>query len=363
VGFRDFGRHFRRGEVLRGGPLRAALRALLAEDYESAEEALTGLVREDSQDVDGYLGLASLYRRRGEVGRAIQVHQNLLLRADLSDDARLEALIGLAKDFGRGGFVRRAIAAYEEVLVHDSRHRVALRGLLAGLVSEGEYERALSVQNRLARFETSADPDAEVVLLTRMAAAAQADGEADRSRKLLKRALRKNPSFVEARILLGELEAQRGKNKAALAAWRQGAEIGGPSAAAIYPKLTPAFAAVGRSADCELFLRELAHKRPGDAELGIALARVLAHHGDVPGAIGELRRLLHSNPRQLSIRIELGQLLLSDGPYSAGSSQSRQLEASKEYGELLSMLAGATAASPGKLREAFDDSTPHERPE
>lgn len=345
MGFAGLTRRFRRPEVLRGGPLRAALRALLAEDYEQAEAALTGLVREDSRDVDAYLGLASLYRRRGEVGRAIQVHQNLLLRADLGQDARIEALVGLAQDLDHGGFMRRAIAAYDEVLAHDSRHSVALHGLLAALVSEGDHERALSIHSRLARLEKPTDPDAEVALLTGMATSAHARGDADRARKYVKRALRKNPRFALARTLLGELEALRGKNKAALSAWRQVAEAGGSAAAAIYPKLAPAFAALGRSAECESFLRELVSQRPADSDLGIALARLLAQRGDVTAAIGELHRLLQSNPRELRARVELGQLLLSE------SSEKQQAEVSKEYGELLSLL------------EQSGDLTPQERSE
>ena len=75
------------------------------------------------------------------------------------------------------------------------------------------------------------------------------------------------------------------------------------------------------------------------------MARVLAQRGDVPGAISELRRLVESNPRELRARIELGQMLLSE------SSENRQAEVSKEYGELLSVL------------EQSVDLTPHERSE
>lgn len=326
--------------------MRAALRALLAEDYERAEEALTALVREDSRDVDAYLGLARLYRRRGEVGRAIQVHQNLLLRADLTHDARVEALTGLADDFREGGFQRRAVAAFEEVLAHDSKHRGALEGLLAALTDLEDYEPALAIQHRLARLETPDDPDAEVSLLTRMAESAHAEGEADRARKQLKRALRKNPRHLPARTLLGELEALRGKNKAALAAWRQVAELGGKAAASIYPKLASAFASQGRGADHESFLRELSKQRPDDPALGVALARALGQRGDLDAAVDELRRLLDARPRDLTARIVLGQLLLSDG---------RDAEAKKEYGELLELL------DQGESSDHGHDLTPPER--
>ena len=41
---------------------------------------------------DVYLALANLYRTRGEIGRAIHIHQNVLLRQELPEALRREAL-------------------------------------------------------------------------------------------------------------------------------------------------------------------------------------------------------------------------------------------------------------------------------
>ena len=69
-----------------------------------------------STAVEAHLALGRLYRMRGEVGRAIRVHQNLLLRSDLAREHMQTALEDLAEDFRQGGFLQRAIASYEEVL-------------------------------------------------------------------------------------------------------------------------------------------------------------------------------------------------------------------------------------------------------
>jgi lipopolysaccharide biosynthesis regulator YciM len=268
------------------------------------------------------------------------VHQNLLLRADLGQDARIESLAGLADDFREGGFARRAIAAYEEVLAHDSGHVAALRGLLGLLLGLGESERALSIHRRLARLEAPADPDAEVALLTRIAQALHEKGDTNGARKSLRRALRKNARFAPARMLLGELEAERGKNKAALAAWRQVALQGGAGAAGVYPRLASAFATQGKSEKYEGFLRDRVAERPDDCELRIALVRALAQRGAVDSAISEIRLLLETNPWDLNARIVLGELLLANG---------REGEAAKAYGELLEVL------------EKHRDLTPQER--
>ena len=109
--------------------LRQALLALLDRDFDAAEALIARALRSDSDDVEAYIALARLYRSRGEVGRALRIHQNLLLRTDLDARTRTEALAQLGSDFQQGGFLRRAIASFEEVLSRDRRHTGALRAL------------------------------------------------------------------------------------------------------------------------------------------------------------------------------------------------------------------------------------------
>ena len=105
-----------------------ALLALLDRDLERAEEILAAVVRRDSEATWSYLALARLWRERGEVGRAIRLHQNLCLRLDPASALGRAALLDLAADFRQGGFLRRALAAYEELLERDPRCVAALRG-------------------------------------------------------------------------------------------------------------------------------------------------------------------------------------------------------------------------------------------
>jgi tetratricopeptide (TPR) repeat protein len=97
-----FRRWLRGGRGERGDAdtlVRKALRCVLEGELDTAEELLGRAVRIDSDQVDAYLSLARLYRLRGEIGRAIRVHQNLLLRTDIRSGQRDEALLGLAGDF------------------------------------------------------------------------------------------------------------------------------------------------------------------------------------------------------------------------------------------------------------------------
>jgi lipopolysaccharide biosynthesis regulator YciM len=286
-------------------------------------------VREDSDDVDAYLALARLYRARGEIGRAIRIHQNLLLRRDLDEERRVHALEGLAGDFQQGGFLRRAIAAWEEFVARRPRNPAALRALVRLLADAREFPRALDLQRRLARLERSDVRAALAALRLEQAEALRAEGRADEARRTLRKALRLDPRSAEAWIRLGELEAERGKARAALDAWRRVPGLDRRAAPRVYAKLAATYASLGRAREYEAWLRALLEAEPEDAGSRLALARALASRGEVDEAAAQARRVLERDPEHLEALATLGRVLLSEP---------REAEALKSFAELLDAL-------------------------
>src|SRR5574338_1164615 len=84
------------------------LNFLLNEQQDKAIEAFIEVVKVDPQTVELHFALGSLFRRRGEVERAIRMHQNLVDRTDLGTEERLTALYELAQDFLKAGLLDRA---------------------------------------------------------------------------------------------------------------------------------------------------------------------------------------------------------------------------------------------------------------
>jgi lipopolysaccharide biosynthesis regulator YciM len=306
-----------------------ALRRVLDDDLDAAEDILSRVVRSDSDQIDAYLALARLYRRRGETGRAIRLHQNLLLRTDLPASVRDEALLGLAGDFRQGGFLQRAIAAYEEVLDRRPRERSALRALIRLHADVREFPRALELSRRLARVEGRDGRTEEARLLVESAEAAHAEGRSEDARRAIKKALRRDPRDARAWIQLGSLEAERGRGKRALAAWRKVPDVDRRRAAAIYPRLEATYAALGRPREFEEQMRALLEERPADAEARLALARALAARGEAEPAIAEVRAVLEREPENLKAHTALARVLLAEG---------REAEASKAFAEFLDLL-------------------------
>jgi lipopolysaccharide biosynthesis regulator YciM len=309
--------------------LRSALLAVLERDLERAEELLSSAAKVDSEGVEPYLALARLFRMRGEIGRAIRIHQNLLLRRDLSQHHRVLSLADLAADFRQGGFLRRSIASYEEVLAYVPRHVEALRALVRLLSDVHDYDRAIEMEQRLARIEARESSSAEAELLVQKARAAQAEGRNEDARRAIKRALRRDARSAQAWLELGALEAERGRSKAALAAWQRVPGLDPRSGGLVYPRLEAAYAALGKSRDYEAFLRKQLEDRGDDRAARLALAHTLAARGQLDDAVAEVRRALEHDPDDLEARAALGRFFLSER---------RDPEAVKEYGELLDVL-------------------------
>jgi lipopolysaccharide biosynthesis regulator YciM len=313
VAFWRVGRGREAGAADVDAAVRRALHAVLDHDLDAAETLLAGAVRSDSREIDAYLALACLYRQRGEIGRAIHLHQNLLLRRDLDAAARFQALVGLADDFREGGFLRRAIAAYEEVLAHQPQHARALAALIRLLVDAREPRKAIPLARRLARIEGTPPARAEAGLQVDLAESERAEGRTQVARKALRRALRADPENVRAWAALGLVEAELGNPKRALAAWRRVPEIDRRAGPNVYPRLAATFASLDRTRDYEVYLHELLASDADDAGARLALARALAARGASADALAEVRRVLERDPDHLEAHAALGRILLAAG--------------------------------------------------
>ncbi len=309
--------------------VREALVAALDQDLERAQTLLTSLLRADSSELQLYLALAHLFRQRGEIGRAIHLHQNLLLRRDATPELRFEAMLGLADDFRAGGFLRRAMAAYEEALRERPDHPRALRALVSLFVDAREPRKALPLARRLARAEGSEPRAIEARLWSQVAELERLEGRGEAARKALRRALRRDPHCARAWVALGEVEFERGRPKRALAAWQRVPELDRRAGARVYPRLGAAFAAAGRRDAFEPWLRSLLEAQPDDLEVRIALARALEARGAAEEAVLELRSALEREPHALVAHVVLGRLLHAEG---------RGAEAAKAHEELLAVL-------------------------
>src|SRR5512135_379946 len=124
------------------------LNFLLNEQQDKAIEAFIEVVKVDPQTVELHFALGSLFRRRGEVDRALRMHLNLVERADLDNDKKQQALFELAQDYLKAGILDRAEALFLDL--QDTPYaRPALTFLLELYQKEKDWLKAIDITERL----------------------------------------------------------------------------------------------------------------------------------------------------------------------------------------------------------------------
>ena len=259
-----------------GGP-RAYFRGLnylLNEQPDKAIDAFIEVVRLDPETIDLHFALGNLFRRRGEVDRAVRIHTHLLNRADLPARSRAEALSELAQDFLKGGLLDRAEESFTRLL-DEPRHRVeALRALLRIYQMEREWDKAIDVARRLEREAGESSHTQVAHFHCESAEKALAAGDEERARIHLEQALKINRKSVRAAILAGDLAARRGDAEAAVGHWRSVGEANPEYLPLVAGRLADALDAGGRRAEALNFLRRSLLDHPSIDLLEITQTRV-----------------------------------------------------------------------------------------
>ena len=197
------------------------LHYLLNDQPDRAIEVFIKVLEIDEETAETQLALGNLYRRRGEVDRAIRLHQNLVARPALTDDLRLEAHLELAQDYLSAGVLDRAEDIYRD-LVGAKVHRVqALRHLLDIYEQEKDWGQARSTARELAEATGTEQGAVISQYLCEGALQVLTRGSKDEALKLLRAAREAHPACARASLHEGDILSSRGSFDLALAAYRR----------------------------------------------------------------------------------------------------------------------------------------------
>ncbi len=197
------------------------LNFLLNEQPDKAIEVFIQVLEVNTDTVETHLALGNLFRRRGEVERAIRIHQNLIARPTLDSEQRSLALLELGQDYFKAGLFDRAENLFTELVETRAHNEQALEMLQQIYKQEKEWDKAIAVCERLSRL--SGQPMSEIIAnyLCEQAEIEVGQENISAAIKLAKKALQREPNSVRASIIIGELEFQVGRYKSAIQAWSQ----------------------------------------------------------------------------------------------------------------------------------------------
>lgn len=299
--FRDDEDERDQAQYLRG------VRFLLQEQPDRAVEAFTRAGDLDEETLETHFALGQLFRKRGEVERAIRVHRDLMERRNLSPEQRDQARFALAGDYLSAGLFDRAEALLGE-LQDSPRHRAeALRQLIRLSELTREWDRAIELRGELEKTDRSAaQPGVIAHYCCELAEQALRERNPARAAELLQRTERAGQEIARVWLARGALAEDSGDPRAAIRCYRRVAEREPALLVEVLPRLWKACNASGDRTEFSNLIKQFLEQ---DAKAGraVALASILDLSIDDPQAIQCLWNFI-SEDRTLTSLIDADRL-------------------------------------------------------
>jgi len=263
------------------------LNYLLSEQPDKAIELFLHIAELDKETFETQVALGHLFRRRGEVDRAIRLHQGLVQRHDLSDAQRVQALLALGEDYMKSGLLDRAETVFSDLAKIDQRVPQALKHLISIYQAERDWEKAI---DNAARYEeVTGEPMGKLIgqFECELAERHRSAGDADGARRCVARAYEADATSVRAGILEGRIESAAGNDEAAIRAFERAARHDPEFLPEFMPALLACYERVGDLSGARTFLAEMTeHYR------GIAPVLAVTHLLEAQDGITEARQYL-----------------------------------------------------------------------
>jgi lipopolysaccharide assembly protein B len=189
---------------------------LVTEQPDRALDMFLKLMDANADTIETHFSLGSLYRRRGEVERAIRIHQNLLAREALAPEHREQALLALAQDYLRAGLLDRAEGLFQQVSEVPRLRASALDALRGVYERQHEWQQALDVYHLLASIKAAPPRLVSAHYLCELAGLAIERGETAAARRLLRAARAQVSPLPRAALLRAHIAERDGDSPLAI---------------------------------------------------------------------------------------------------------------------------------------------------
>ena len=254
------------------------LNFLLNEQQDKAIEAFIEVVKVDPQTVELHFALGSLFRRRGEVDRALRMHHNLVDRADLDDDKRQQAVFELAQDYLKAGILDRAESLFGE-LEKTPYAKQSLEFLLELFQKEHDWLKAIAVSQRLALVSGQSHRKEAAYFYCELASEKIAGNDPAAAHEYLQQALREDPKAVRVTLMLGDILLSEGKHEQAIDTWKNIEAQDAQYLSLVAERLLNSYCSLDREADGMALLREYLSKYHSLDLMNVVFAGVLKNEG------------------------------------------------------------------------------------
>lgn len=271
------------------------LNLLLSDQSDKAVDHFIELLQVDDDTIDTHLALGNLFRSRGEVDRAIRIHQNLISRTGLTLEQKNLALQQLAKDYMVSGFLDRAEKIFEQLVEEPEHKESALQQLVTIYQQTKEWSKAIHYATALVKMGRKRVKSQIAHFLCELAIQEQGEGQTNKAIQHFKKALVEDPKCARASISLGKLYLESEDYQQTIKYMEMVLNQDIDFISEVLPTLADCYHHLGQEEGLVEFLRACIDKKAGvSAEL--MLAQLVANHESIGTAQELLTRQLVKNP-------------------------------------------------------------------
>jgi lipopolysaccharide assembly protein B len=246
------------------------LNLVLNRKTDEALELFVQIAKVDDDTLETHFALGHLFRRRGEVDRAIRVHQNLLARPSLSEAQRHQALFALADDYLGAGLFDRAENLFSELTTSATQGQAALERLVDIYEREREWVKAIDSHLQLERRSGERSPRV-AHYYCELAEQAQVAGDTDRALEYLANAVETTSGALRGALIRAAIAKGRGELDRAIELYEQVVASDRRFIAEVLPSLLVCYTDKGELDRFDAYVSGLAAKDPSlEKELAYA---------------------------------------------------------------------------------------------
>ena len=291
------------------------LNFLVSNQIDLAIEELTRAMGLDSTALEINLILGNLYRERGQVSKAIQLHQRLLQRPKLTEMEQAYVLLCLGLDFKRGGFIDRAFEAFSEVTRLDPGNQYALLNLEKIHEEQQQWQEARAIRQRITNIAPEVEKPRDQAILAflenELGLQAIRQGALDQAIRHFETALELDRRTVPASLNLGDVQMQQGRAAEAIARWEQISRTAPERSYLAFDRLEKAYAVVASNGRFIEFCQRLIDANPQDWRARLTLGQHLAAQGKQRQALEFFFDSLVHNPHALAVHLAIWRSLMA----------------------------------------------------
>ena len=286
------------------------LQALVRGHDEAAFGKLRETVNADTSNIDAYIQLGNIFRRRKKPDLALQVHRDLTFRGSLTLEQKKEILSALFHDFIESGDEAAAVRAINEILELSPNDRFALTALLLHHEKSGDWKEAAVVRRRLDKLDGHDSGRMLALYKVFEGYDLAAQGDRHRARLFYKEAIHLDKSCLAAYIAIGDSYYDENRLEDAIGYWTKVITINPCEGHLVFERLKKGFFEVGRYGDYADTLTTLLQSCPEHLTARLELAYFMEKKGEFDASREHYTTALDNHPNSLLAKLGLYRLHL-----------------------------------------------------